>query len=120
MSSVLSINYATAAEAQLGISTVKSINPLTLKQAISAALVRRSNFRYIVPVGTVAVGASAVAGADSYSRSLTADAVNTDVFLNGSHLTNTLDYDIVSWDLITLNTTLCANDVLDIITYQII
>lgn len=120
MSSILSINYATVAEAQGGVSTIKSINPATLKQTICASLVRRTNFRYVVPAGTVTVGASAITGPDTYGQSLTADTVNTDVFLNGSHLTYQLDYTIANWYTIHLNFSLNASDVVDVVTYRII
>lgn len=75
----------------------------------------QSNYRYTCPT-TVAIGTINISGPDDLGNTLLYSSPTLDVYLNGSHLVNGLDYSASNGSTITLSEGLSSGDVLDIAT----
>jgi hypothetical protein len=75
----------------------------------------QSNYRYTCPT-TVASGTINISGPDDLGNTLLYSSPTLDVYLNGSHLVNGLDYLASNGNTITLSEGLSSGDVLDVAT----
>jgi hypothetical protein len=75
----------------------------------------QSNYRYTCPI-TVASGTINISGPDDLGNTLLYSSPTLDVYLNGSHLVNGLDYLASNGSTITLSEGLSSGDVLDVAT----
>jgi len=91
---------------------------ITLGYSISGyGSVFQNNYRYTVnPANTVKPGATIVAGADDIGKVLTYAAPNLDVYLNGSHLVNGLDYQANDNSTVIMTEGLSSGDIVDVST----
>lgn len=75
----------------------------------------QSNYRYTCP-SAVAIGAVTISGPDDLGNTLLYSSPTLDVYLNGSHLVNGLDYSASNGTSITLTEGLSSSDVVDVAT----
>ena len=75
----------------------------------------QTNYRYTCPT-KVAIGTINISGPDDSGNTLLYSSPTLDVYLNGSHLVNGLDYSASNGSTITLSEGLSSGDILDVAT----
>jgi len=110
------LNLSTMNEGDVVDVVTLSATGVTITNLLSGGgTVFQTNYRYTCPT-TVAQGTINITGPDDLGNTLLYSSPTLDVYLNGSHLVNGLDYSASNGSTITLSEGLSSGDVLDVAT----
>ena len=110
------LNLSTMNEGDVVDVVTLSATGVTITNLISGGgTVFQTNYRYTCPT-TVAQGTINISGLDDSANTLVYSSPTLDVYLNGSHLVNGVDYSASNGSTITLSEGLSSGDVLDVAT----